>query len=101
MSQQINFKEVVKQKIWALTKEGDVTKSRPDLLTVPEAGMLCVSVECLNWIPFIEKDFIVFYVQDFAEFQRNVLQFQCLCWGELNWKTQYFNSLCLNGGKKG
>lgn len=36
MSQQRNFsEEVVKQKIWALTKEGDVTVSRPDLLTVP------------------------------------------------------------------
>lgn len=38
MSQQRNIsEEVVKQKIWALTKEGDVTVSRTDLLTVPEA----------------------------------------------------------------
>lgn len=36
MPQQRNFsEEVVKQKILALTKEGDVTVSRPDLLTVP------------------------------------------------------------------
>lgn len=36
MSEQRNFsEEVVKQNIWALTKEGDVTVSRPNLLTVP------------------------------------------------------------------
>lgn len=50
---------------------------------------------CLKWIPFIGNNFNVWEVcnfYNFVEFQWNVLWFQYLCRGELNWKTQEVSS---------
>lgn len=66
----------------------------------PQRKQLRAVAERPNWIPLIEKDFKVFEFQDLVELQRKKLWFQCFCWGEPNWNTQKFNSLCLNGSKK-